>query len=173
MSFADFYLVRRRFILRALAGSLAAWVITSFLASILFSHYRIGLDLNDIRCLPWRVYLIHIGHPPLVKGEYVAFNAAHGMMGARFDGKLIGKQIAAVEGDHVVIKHDVLYINDKRIDGLPLMARLKAVSGQYDRDQIVPHGKFFALGTEPRSYDSRYWGWVDVKSVVGSVRPII
>lgn len=159
--------------MRAIAGSLVAWVVTTFLASILFSHYRIGLDLNDVRCLPWQVYLIQIGRPPLIKGQYVAFTATNGMMGTRFDGKLIGKQIAAVEGDHVLIKHDVLYINDKMIDGLPLMAKLKAAPGQYDRDLIVPAGKFFAFGTEPRSYDSRYWGLVDVKSVVGSVRPII
>ncbi len=34
-------------------------------------------------------------------------------------------------------------------------------------NQVVPKNKLFAIGTAANSYDSRYWGFVDSKSITG------
>ena len=31
---------------------------------------------------------------------------------------------------------------------------------------------FLVLGTEPRSYDGRYWGFLDQSAVIGTVKPL-
>lgn len=118
--------------------------------------------------------MITFGQGPFLKGQYVAFKSMNGLMGPSFEGKLIGKQIGAVPGDHVVVKHDVLFVNGQIIGALnPItLTRLGVTPGYYDRDQLVPNGKLLALGTEPRSYDGRYWGFLDQKSVIGWVKPV-
>lgn len=167
-----FYAERRRFIFWSIFLTSVSWAIAATAVGAFRSDHRIGLDLNDVRCLPWRVYYITLGRRPVVRGDYVAFVASHGLMGPRFDGKLIGKQVAAIEGDHVVVKDDVLYINGKKIAPLYLLSRLHAAPGTFDRDQIVPAGMILALGTEPRSYDGRYWGWLATKDIIGTVNPL-
>ncbi|MCR6574441.1 signal peptidase I [Campylobacter insulaenigrae] len=34
---------------------------------------------------------------------------------------------------------------------------------------IIPEGKYFVLGTHPKSYDSRYWGFIDKELIKGVV----
>ena len=34
-------------------------------------------------------------------------------------------------------------------------------------NEIVPQGKYFMIGTNPKSYDSRYFGYVDEKDILG------
>ncbi len=36
-----------------------------------------------------------------------------------------------------------------------------------DFNEIVPQGKYFMIGTNPKSYDSKYFGYVDEKDILG------
>lgn len=171
-SFSEFYEVRRKFIIKTVVWSAVAWVLATMAAGNFAQHYRIGLDLDKVKCLPWTAYFIEIGRYPAVKGEYVAFVANNDLMGQKFNGKLIGKMVLAVAGDKITIKHDVLYVNDAKIDVLHLIQRLRAKPGQFDTEYIIPKGKFFAYGTEPRSYDSRYWGLVSEDIISGKASPL-
>jgi conjugal transfer pilin signal peptidase TrbI len=171
VSVITFYESRRKFILKTLLFSVIAWMILSTLVTNFNKSHRIGLDLNDIRCLPWRAYFITYGSGPFERGQYVAFQSINGLMGPKFEGRLIGKQVAAIPGDHIVVKNDMLSINNKQIGPLTLIDRLRVPHGYFDRDEIVPAGKLLVLGTEPRSYDGRYWGFLDQQSVVGWVKP--
>lgn len=38
---------------------------------------------------------------------------------------------------------------------------------QFIFNGIIPKDKFFVMGTHPRSFDSRYWGFVDKKDIKG------
>lgn len=40
---------------------------------------------------------------------------------------------------------------------------------QETRASVVPAGRLFVLGTHERSYDSRYWGFVDADQIIGRV----
>ncbi|EAL3751808.1 S26 family signal peptidase, partial [Campylobacter coli] len=38
---------------------------------------------------------------------------------------------------------------------------------QFIFNGVIPKDKFFVMGTHPRSFDSRYWGFVDRKDIKG------
>jgi len=78
------------------------------------------------------------------------------------------KQVAAVQGDHVVIKGGNVFVNGQlKAKGLPLAALYQKRADELERDEVVPAGVAFVLGQHPRSDDSRYWGYIPVKNLAG------
>ena len=164
---------KKKFAIRALLWTAISFAVLYPLLSMATHNIRIGVDLQEVRCLPWRVYLLELGRPEqMTKGGVVAFKPRNGLMGPKFEGRLVGKMIAGVPGDVLEVKHDVAYVNGKRVGELVLLPKLHAKPGSYDRREIVPAGKILVLGTEPRSYDGRYWGFLDQSAVIGTVKPL-
>ncbi|GMG94827.1 conjugal transfer pilin signal peptidase TrbI [Cupriavidus metallidurans] len=164
--------------IRFLRASLL-WTVLSFLVALAAvtefrKHYQIGLDLTPIRCMPERLYWVKLGAPKSVqRGDIIAFIAPKGLMLEPFNGKMIAKQVAGLPGDTVRVTNDRAYVNGKYIGDLVLNQKLGRGPGAFDREEVVPPGKLFVIGTLPRSYDGRYWGFLDQRSLVGSVTPLI
>lgn len=81
------------------------------------------------------------------------------------------KRLVAVGGDRVMIKNGTVYVNDK-----PLLDSIFSQVYYYNRGDfakegqeiIVPKDNFFALGdNSASSQDSRYWGFVPKKNLLG------
>ncbi|ABO59640.1 signal peptidase I (plasmid) [Burkholderia vietnamiensis] len=165
---------RMRFLRNSLVGVALATLVAVAGVSAFREHYRVGIDLTSIRCLPERLYWVKLGAPKeLKRGDVVAFFAPKGLMLPRFDGKMIAKQIAGLPGDVITVRNDRAYVNGKLIGALILNSKLGRGPGAFDRQEVVPPGKVFLVGTMPRSYDGRYWGFLDQRELVGSVTPII
>ena len=84
------------------------------------------------------------------------------------------KRVVAVEGDTVQMINKKLYINGKPVDEPFTQHTDDAIhSAQGDpRDNfgpyLVPKNKLFVMGdNRDQSYDSRFWGYVDVHQVLG------
>jgi signal peptidase I len=89
------------------------------------------------------------------------------------------KRVIGLPGDSLYYKNDQLFINGKKVketylepfkknDGKPLTKNftLENVTGF----KTVPKGQLFVLGDNRReSLDSRYFGFIPIKSVVGKV----
>jgi conjugal transfer pilin signal peptidase TrbI len=147
----------------ALAFPLAGWA-----TSVVSQHYSIGLDLQKRTCLPWTAYLIHHHQPTRIhRGELAGFYPK-GKMGSSFEGILVIKQIAGIPGDELWVKDDMFYVNGRRIGPLDLLAKLQKPSGYFDRRVVVPDGHYLFIGTLPRAYDGRYWGFVPYRDIVAS-----
>lgn len=84
------------------------------------------------------------------------------------------KRVVAIEGDVIEARNKIIYVN-----GTPIKEpytqhtdnSLKPL-GIEPRDNfgpfIVPKNKFFVMGdNRDQSYDSRYWGYVDIKEIKG------
>lgn len=84
------------------------------------------------------------------------------------------KRVIAVEGDVVESKNKVIYVNGKSVDEPYAQHTDTSLrpGGIEPRDNfgpyIVPKGKYFMMGdNRDQSYDSRYWGYVDIRDVRG------
>ncbi len=80
------------------------------------------------------------------------------------------KRVAAVGGDKVEIRHDILYINDAPVPEPYVVhrARLRDPEPEDMPAQIIPAGSLFVLGdNRDNSDDSRYWGTVPESNVIG------
>lgn len=83
------------------------------------------------------------------------------------------KRVVAVEGDVIEERNKVVYVNGKPLDEPYVQHTDRKNRNPFEpRDNfgpyIVPKNKLFVMGdNRDQSYDSRYWGYVDLKDVKG------
>ena len=84
------------------------------------------------------------------------------------------KRVIAVEGDVIESKNKVIYVNGKAVDEPYAQHTDTSLrpGGIEPRDnfgpRIVPKEKYFMMGdNRDQSYDSRYWGYVDIRDIRG------
>lgn len=139
---------------------------------ILVNKLVYGLRLPDsllglkIPGVPWGKYLFRL--EAAHRGDVVVF------VYPRDPSRDFIKRVIGVAGDTVAVKNGVVYLN-----GQPMPdphAHLEVAQGNRSavspRDNFgpvtVPKGKLFMMGDKrDRSYDSRFWGFVDINKVEG------
>lgn len=154
----------RRLLLFAMVG---AGVIAASLP-IIGLRWQIGIDPQVYRCLPEvHAVLIDLATAPKARGELVSFEA-RGLEPAFPDGRILVKILAGIPGDRVDIDANGVRINGTpAASGLALAQVLGHSPETFARSFTIPDGFFFALGTGPRSLDSRYYGPVPTSRIRG------
>lgn len=142
-----------------------------------FFNARIAFGSHSIDCLDTHSHLIRFKTPnTIIKNDYIVFIAPEKLK-EPFANHLFIKKIGAVAGDRITVKNNLLFINGDfitKLDRVEKAAQILGVSqDSFEREEIVPAGYVFAMGTKPRSYDSRYWGFLPISSVIGSAYPLI
>jgi signal peptidase I len=81
------------------------------------------------------------------------------------------KRLIAVGGQTVQIRDGAIYVDGKKLTGPQFSRFYHSSDGQYRfgvEPTLVPKGSYFVLGDNSReSYDSRYWGFVADRDIIG------
>jgi conjugal transfer pilin signal peptidase TrbI len=134
----------------------------------LAERFRIGYDDQDRQCLPpHRWFLIDRHDRDIAQGEIVAFTA-RGLQPYFQDGQTIIKRAAGVPGDRIQVSPESVRINGTEAgEGLALARTLKRSPSDFLRDDRVPPGHLWMMGATADSFDSRYWGFLPERRVIG------
>ena len=88
--------------------------------------------------------------------------------------RYIVKRLIGLPNDEVRIKGGNIYINDKLLDDPLIIEKIDYLNagdyGKAGESITVPPDSYFALGdNSPNSIDSRFWGFIPDKSIIGKV----
>lgn len=171
--------------LSTIAILLLAPAIALFLTAFVFQSYQVDgssmettLQNND-RLIAWKwphTWSEITGHAYIPKrGDIVIFNAKNLQNFDQDPNKQLIKRVIGLPGDRVAVANGVLTIyNKQHPQGFRPDATLPygKVIGQtnVDVDMIVPAGSVFVCGdNRGNSYDSRYFGPVNTKDIIGKL----
>jgi conjugal transfer pilin signal peptidase TrbI len=173
--------VRKRFGSRRLVV-LAQLLVLIGAAEFGFHHweprYWLAFDLQPgEHCLVPAWYWVDRADHAIRRGDYVAF-AARGMSPFYPDGTRVIKQVIGVVDDRVVVNASGVWVNGHFAGALHHLQpggrlwRLGHHVEDYLRNERVPAHHWWVMGTSPRSYDSRYWGFVTDEQIIGRARAL-
>lgn len=134
------------------------------------------MDRSEHACLdPYRWFLVTLGHIEPQIGQIVTFKSQG--IPLYSDDTLFTKQVLAGPGATVRVGSFAVVVDGVELpyteEGLQLLASTGDVPavGQV-REYQLSEGEMFVTGTNPRSYDSRYYGPVSTDQIVGVARPL-
>ena len=128
--------------------------------------YTLGIQPANERCLDANLLLFHYGKFPVKRGDWVMFRPFGALSYVREP--YVVKIASGVPGDHLVIKHSLVLVNDKLVAvGLDDAPIVQKNASQLERDEIIPADSYFVTATHPLSFDSRYWGYLKADQVEG------
>jgi conjugal transfer pilin signal peptidase TrbI len=156
--------------------SIAPIYVAASVILLLVIVYRFGLpisfayDTGEDTCLPDVHLSLLVHHAPskILDGDMIYFSLPPGIL-EFVKAEYVMKIVAGVPGDHLVIKNETVMINGRVVaSGFPLaLSDYHHGISYFEKDEIIPRGKLFMIGTNPISDDSRYWGYLDTGFVRG------
>ena len=142
----------------------------------LFIKSPIKVIYNPSTSAPTGIYLIV--NSTLKKGDYVLANIPEQARMLAVERQYLPenipilKPVAAESGDHICIKNDRVLINGKSIAMLLEQDSKGRELVQWTGCRMLFENEFFLLSTyTPYSYDSRYFGPVTRKMIIGKAVP--
>ena len=148
-----------RFTLKAFLTVTAIAVTAYFIQG----KYRIHYDDQLVKCLPDKTfYLVDRTQKNVVRGGLYAFKSK-GVPGFP-DGTNMLKIASALPGDQIVVNNaQQIIVNGSLVaTGLGQASRLGRNPAEFVGSGQLPAGQAWFLGTSPESYDSRYFGSIQV-----------
>lgn len=150
---------------------LLAFCVAMVVAILFHGHipFSFAYDPNEEKCLPdlHLVLLIKKQKTTPANGDLVFWTPSGPLSYVKQ--KYVLKLVAGIPGDHLTIKDGNVLINGTVVvTGFPLSDVYHHAPKDFERDEIIPAGHVFMIGTNPLSNDSRYWGYLNIDDIKGS-----
>jgi conjugal transfer pilin signal peptidase TrbI len=171
-SWTDLPARNRKLALAVLVLAPLLYLATGMLADNFKKHVVLAYDQQRFGCLPWGLYTGLYQFDKVERGDLLAFKAAS--LPPLADGSVVIKVAAGQAGDVVEIKEGVLTINGRVMGDLRYGARrLNKPLTSWDKRYTIGPNEYFMLGSEYRSYDSRYWGVVKRENIIAKMHVVL
>ena len=131
--------------------------------------YAWAYDPNEERCLPdlHLALLVKSAATIPAKGDLVFWEPSGSLKD--IEQQYVLKRVAGIAGDRLTINGDSVLINRMVVaNGFPLSGLYKHASKDFQRNEVIPAGQVFVIGTHPLSNDSRYWGYLTTDAIKGT-----
>lgn len=154
-----------------------ALVVTGLIVALgaaFISRYRIGIDPQDVKCIPGKTfYLVDLADRELQRGRVYAFKAK-GVEPFFRDGTQMVKFLRGMPGDEVEVQTDQTILVNKQQQGwgLSLAMNLKQPLDSFIGQKTLRDDEFWFMGLSDISFDSRYWGSVSNEQIIGRAYPL-
>lgn len=140
---------------------------------LLSNRYQLSFVPSAVGCLPIKAAVIDSSNRSPERGQLMSFLS--GSAEPYFaNGTNFLKIAAGVAGDKVKVDAYGVTItspsgkeNRYITDAHRMLSYAQMTESDITTEFVVPVGHYFALGTLPTSFDSRYWGLVDSSQVIG------
>lgn len=147
------------------------WLMGTLTLSILYltHRYTIAFPEQETKCLPYSMFIIDTFDKTVVRSKLFSFKNKGWKAGFKDGEWTVIKIAAGVPGDEINVGIESTVVGEDVYGGLEdyVINKLDSKADDYIRQGTVPEDKYFALGTLTRTYDSRYWGYVDKSQIVG------
>jgi conjugal transfer pilin signal peptidase TrbI len=161
--------------------------------------YSLLVTRANHKCLPWNFLYLKKDVIPKERGDLIAFRGEdipYFEDGIRFTKMIVGlpgdvikvrmysekerkrsKQKTEKDGELITIRMQGKVSLFKQGQGDPVSFEVieKDSIGRelpIIKSMVIPDGKYFVAGTFKRTFDSRYWGLVDERQVIGQAFPL-
>lgn len=135
---------------------------------VVSDRFRLAYDSADEPCLPYRIYAVDLSQRAPSRGDLVVFDAS--AVTSRFgETPSFTKLVAGLPGDRVRITAEGAWVNGVFVGALSptVLERAELTARGVAREWTLAENEMFVVGTEPRAFDSRYYGPVPLTSVKG------
>lgn len=156
-------------------------IILSILAITLITCFQkyIGIGINLTHSLPQKVFLMFKWDREMIRDKYYAFNFFGDSNRYYSSGSKFVKILAGIPGDTLKtdLKNRSITIIADSDKPITLKQRKNDSKGEKIAEVFIfngkiPANKYFFMGNAKNSYDSRYWGLVDEKDIIGRAYPV-
>lgn len=168
LSLCSYYkLNKKRFYIYAISSILIVTVISIFLRTYFMNNYYLALNFTP--SLTERIFILdkHSNIDNLKKDDIVGFRYMDDDYPFYKKGESFIKYIACMEGDELVIENNQVSCNGKYLGSQIKQDSKGNILPQFSFNGKIPKDKFFMWTPFVKSYDSRYWGFVDRNDILG------
>jgi type IV secretory pathway protease TraF len=151
-------------------------VIFTIAAICALASYRYAIGFNQTLSLNGSIYLIDKSALSIKNGDLVLFRFdkdptrfPNGIQFLKIASCLAGDRLLSSQNGAVCVgKNGVEHFNAPQTIDI-----YGAKLTHFEFDGVVPRGKLFVTTPHPRSYDSRYWGFVDEAEIIGTAKELL
>ncbi|MCU8056168.1 signal peptidase I [Shewanella sp. SM34] len=153
---------------------IASFSLIAAVILLLASKFTLAVPSQEYSCLFARYFLVDKTNITIKRDRLVAFNlpvdTPYFQKGSRWIKKLVG-----VPGDRVIVRIDEVLINGKSYKNnmRQLLMKIELAESAITREFVLAEDEYFMVGETPLSYDSRFWGVVHARDMIGDAYAVL